>query len=137
MQQTALAAALALVAMLCLAPPAARADETALALDLLALDWRVTEVDGAAPGWTATLDLGEPGKVSGQAPCNRYFGLLVWTGSSFTVGNLAATKMACLHMQGEAEFLALLQGIETAEQLPGLLILTGGGHEMRLVQPID
>ena len=128
---------LALIAAFALSACVATADETALAPGVSKMDWQLVEVDGANPGWTATLNLGEPGKISGQAPCNRYFGPLSRDGATFKVGPLAATRMACLHMIGEAEFFALLAGIETAEQHPGLLILSGGGHQMRFHQPID
>lgn len=113
------------------------ADDTTNAPDLSNMDWQLVEVDGKAPGWSATVNLGESGRISGQAPCNRFFGALTYQGDSFKVGNLASTEMACLHMQGEAEFFALIAGVEKAKKMPGLLILTGGGHEMRFVQPID
>src|SRR3989338_5758254 len=36
-------------------------------------DWVLTHVDGAAVGYSATLSLSQAGRVTGQAPCNRYF----------------------------------------------------------------
>ncbi len=95
--------------------------------------WQVAMVDGTPPGWTATLNLSEPGQVFGQAPCNRYSGPLTQEGRSFRPGKLAATRMACPNLQAEDEFFRLLRGIDTADHRPGLLVLTGGGHEMRLV----
>ena len=115
----------------------ASADEPIPAPDFSAMDWRLTEVDGARPGWEATLNLGEAGRFSGQAPCNRYSGSVTRDGTRFLPGAIAATRMACLHMTGEAEFFAILGAITTAEQGPGTLILTGGGHELRFIQPID
>lgn len=128
---------IALFAALALSACVASADETTLAPDFSKMDWQLTEVDGKRPDWSATLNLGEPGKISGQAPCNRYFGPIARDGDSFTPGAIASTKMACLHMQGEAEFFALLGGVTKAEQMPGMLTLSGGGHVMRFVQPID
>lgn len=113
------------------------ADETALAPDVSRMDWTLTEVDGKTPAYSATLNLAEAGRIVGQAPCNRYFAALTREGNSFVPGPIGATRMACLHMVGEAEYLALLSGITTAAQGPGLLVLSGGGHEMRFVQPID
>lgn len=115
----------------------ASADEPAPAADFSKMNWRLIEVDGARPDWEATLNLGEPGRIFGQAPCNRYSGTVTREGTSFVPGTLAATRMACLQIEGEAEFFEILGGITTAEQGPGSLTLLGGGHEMRFVQPID
>ena len=127
---------LVLFAALALSACVVSADDTALSPDSSKMDWKLTEVDGKRPDWSATLNLGEPGRIVGQAPCNRYFGPLSRDGDSFKVGALAATEMACAHLQGEGTFFAILGGITKAEEQPGLLILTGGGHEMRFVQPI-
>jgi heat shock protein HslJ len=127
---------LVLFAAVALSACVVSADDTALAPDSSKMDWNLTEVDGKRPDWSATLNLGEPGRIVGQAPCNRYFGPLSRDGDSFKVGALAATEMACVHLQGEGSFFAILGGITKAEEKPGLLILTGGGHEMRFVQPI-
>jgi len=115
----------------------ASADEPAPAPDFSKMDWRLIEVDGARPDWEATLNLGEAGRFSGQAPCNRYSGTVTRDGPRFLPGIIAATRRACLHMRGEAEFFAILGGITTAEQGPGTLVLTGHGHELRFIQPID
>jgi heat shock protein HslJ len=126
-----------LFASLILSACVVSADDTALAPDFSKMDWQLTEVDGYRADWSATLNLGEPGRIVGQAPCNRYFGPLSRDGDSFKVGALAATEMACADLEGEGTFFAILGGITQAEQMPGLLILTGGGHEMRFAQPID
>jgi heat shock protein HslJ len=113
------------------------ADDTARSPDLSKMDWHLTEVDGKRPNWSATLNLGEPGRIVGQAPCNHFFGPLSRDGDSFKVGALAATEMACAHLEREGAFFAILGGITKAAEKPGLLILTGGGHEMRFDQPIN
>jgi heat shock protein HslJ len=128
---------LVLFAALALSACVVSADDTALSPDLSKMDWHLTEVDGKRPDWSATLNLGEPGRIVGQAPCNRYFGPLSRDGDSFKVGALAATEMACAHLEGEGTFFAILGGITKAAEKPGLLILTGGGHEMRFEQPIN
>lgn len=128
---------LAPIVLFALSTCVAGADETALAPDFTKMDWRLVEIDGARADWEATLNLGEPGRIFGQAPCNRYSAAVTREGNSFVPGAIAATRMACLHSEGEAEFFAILGGITTAEQGPGMLTLTGGGHEMRFIQPID
>lgn len=99
--------------------------------------WQLGTVDGKAPGWRATLDLGEAGRIAGQAPCNRFSGSLERSDAVFKPGDLAVTRMACPDLAAEAAFLALLAGIERAAQTQDLLILTGGGHEMRFVPPTE
>jgi heat shock protein HslJ len=128
---------LVLFAALALSACVVSADDTARSPDLSKMDWHLTEVDGKRPDWSATLNLGEPGRIVGQAPCNRYFGPLSRDGDSFKVGALAATEMACAHLESEGAFFAILGGITRAAEKPGLLILTGGGHEMRFDQPIN
>ena len=125
-----------LTAALALCACVATANDTAPAASLSDMPWILTEVDGAVPGWSATLSLAEAGNISGQAPCNSYFGSVARVDASFVVGELVVTRMACADLAGEAEFLALLAGIKEAEEMPGLLILTGDGHEMRFAQPI-
>lgn len=98
-------------------------------------EWVLSSVDGVAPEYTATLDLSEPGRLAGQAPCNRYFAALTREGDSFQPGQIGATRMACLQIKGEAEYLALLSAVTTAVEQDGVLILTGAGHEMRFVPP--
>lgn len=43
----------------------------------------------------ATLDFTEPGRVVGNASCNRFFGSAEIDGATLRIGSLGATKMAC------------------------------------------
>ncbi len=116
---------------------AGASDETPVASDFTQMDWVLTTVDGQPAGYSATLNLREPGRVKGQAPCNRYFADLTRDGENFTLGAIGATRMACLQIKGEADFFQALQRVKTASQGPGMLTLTGGGHELVFVQHID
>lgn len=120
-----------LAALLSLPTLAAAADQAGPLL--MPQVWQVVLVDGKEPGWTATLNLSEPGQLFGQAPCNRYSAPLTQEGRSFRLGNLAATRMACPQLQAEDRFLGLLRLIEAADHRARLLLLTGGGHEIGLV----
>ena len=65
--------------------------------------------------------------VSGQGPCNRYFGSVVQsnTGSnSIQLGPLASTKMACPHLWAEHRFLQDLQRVSLVTVVPDGLVLT-------------
>ena len=79
------------------------------------------------PGlWRVTLEI-ENTRVSGQGPCNRYFGSVVQsnTGSnSIQLGPLASTKMACPHLSAEHRYFQELQRASMVEVVPNGLILT-------------
>lgn len=96
-------------------------------------EWMLSAVDGQAVDYTATLSLAEPGRITGQAPCNRYFADVTRNGSSFKLGMIGATRMACLQIKGEAEFFQTLQVIDTADAAEGKLTLSGAGHHMVFV----
>ena len=96
-------------------------------------DWMLSLVDGQTVDYTATLSLAESGRVTGQAPCNRYFADVTRNGASFKLGLIGATRMACLQIKGEAEFFQTLQAMETATEAPGQLTLSGAGHHMVFV----
>lgn len=97
--------------------------------------WPLTLVDGAAPGYTATLALDQRGQVHGRAPCNRYSGSMTGTLPDFRVEAVMSTKMACADMAAEQAFLDLLTRMERAEKGDGVLTLTGDGHVMVFTQP--
>lgn len=122
---------------LILASGGAMADETVVATDFLQMDWRLESMDGTRPGLVVTLNLGQPDRVFGQAPCNRYSAPLATEGPAFHVGAIVATRRACPDMALEAAFLAALQTVETAERSAGSLWLRGGGHQLHFVQPIN
>lgn len=97
-------------------------------------DWKLVELNGLPVTFDASLSLAEPGRLSGAAPCNRYFGALDRDADRFVPGPLATTKMACPALQDEATFLAILQSMTHAKTEAGHLTLTGGGHQMHWVQ---
>ncbi len=99
-------------------------------------DWLLVRVDGRAVDWRATINLGETGKFSGQAPCNGYFGTLEVVGDALVLGPIGATKMMCLQVKGEAEYFALLQGVERISAVEGEMELTGAGHKLTFQQAI-
>lgn len=113
------------------------ADEAALAPGFTGIEWVLTTVDGKPAAYSATLDLGQPGRVTGQAPCNHYFADLTQADDSFRMRAIGATKMACPQMAEEAAYFQVLQGIEFAQAGQGTLTLTGGGHELVFAPPIE
>ena len=64
--------------------------------------------------------------VSGQGPCNRYFGAIMHsdTGSnSIQVGPIASTKMACTHLPAEHRYFQDLQRVSMVTLVPDGLVL--------------
>lgn len=96
-------------------------------------EWVLHSVDGQAVEYSATLSLAEPGRLTGQAPCNRYFADVTRDGANFKPGMIGATRMACLQIKGEAEFFQTLQGVTQIEETAGKLTLAGAGHHMVFV----
>jgi heat shock protein HslJ len=93
-------------------------------------DWSLILVDGAEPGYPATLSMDQPGQVYGRAPCNRYSGSMIGSLPAFRVETVMSTKMACSDGEAEQKFFDLLSRIDQAEQADGMLTLTGAGHEL-------
>ena len=91
----------------------------------LAGHWTLTEIDGSPVTFTATLDLSEPGKLTGQAPCNSYGGTLSAAGQKFIPGPILSTKMACDGLADENLYLQALQMVDSAALDGDLLTLTG------------
>lgn len=97
------------------APPADPAAENGDALQ--GTRWRVISVDGAAlpEGRSpATIEFTEPGRIAGQAPCNRFMASYDLEGDGFRVGQAASTMMACepALLEAEQAFLDLLGQVQ-------------------------
>ena len=78
----------------------------AMAADLAGL-WTLTALDGAEVAFAATLDLTEPGRLAGKAPCNSYAGKLGAEGDAFIPGPILSTKMACDGLADDCRLLVL------------------------------
>ena len=75
-----------------------------------------------------TLEV-EDTRVSGQGPCNRYFGSITRPdagSNSIQVGPIASTKMACPHLSAEHRYFQDLQRVSMITVVPDGLILTTG-----------
>ena len=73
-----------------------------------------------------TLEI-EDTRISGQGPCNRYFGSVVQSdigSNSIQVGPIASTKMACPHLSAEHRYFQDLQRVSMVTVVPDGLVLT-------------
>lgn len=103
--------------------------------EIAAGEWQVLALDGSPFPAEATFSLDPDGKVSGKAPCNRYFGQTRARLPALDLGALAATEMACPALADEALFLQALAAMTTATLQEGHLILTGAdGRSIELVR---
>lgn len=80
----------------------------------MADQWILLSIDGAPFAGNATLDLSEDGRVSGQGPCNSFFGANQSSLPMLNLGPLASTKMACPDLALEDAYLAALAAMTSA-----------------------
>lgn len=92
--------------------------------------WALTQLDGADPGFEASIALDQPGMVRGRGPCNRFTAPQNAVLPDFRVDAIMSTKMACPHSAAEQQFFDLLSQMDQAEQSDSILILTGAGHRL-------
>lgn len=116
-----------------------QASATEVPSDYLAIEWLLVAVDGQPAPARATIDFATPGRISGQAPCNRYFATQSGALPDLRLSDIAATRMACPDLAAEADFLAQLAEMTRAEVTgPTSLLLTGGkGRSMEFVRPMN
>jgi heat shock protein HslJ len=97
--------------------------------------WILQSLGGTPFEAEATLVFVEPGRIAGQAPCNRYGGALTADWPGFGVQGVFATRMACPDLAAEGAFLAALSAMtQAALDGDGRLVLsneTGGQMEFR------
>lgn len=100
--------------------------------------WQLTERDGIPVTAAITLDLSDPGQISGTAPCNRYSATQTAPYPWVEIGPIATTRRACPDLQAEQAYLALLSRMTLAEVSGPVLILSNDMGEtlsFRLAQP--
>ncbi|HVP61765.1 MAG TPA: META domain-containing protein [Myxococcaceae bacterium] len=120
------------------APPAPASGEKTVpgAQYLLGSEWALRDLAGTplVADRTPTMAFPEPGKISGNASCNRYTGPVELGDGTIRVGELASTRMACtpeVDVQEKA-FLVALQNSRRLEVVSGDLVL----HTESLEQPL-
>lgn len=76
--------------------------------------YRLVSLNGAPIGGTATLVWEADGRISGEAPCNAYFGRQTAAAPGFRLEELGTTRRACLWLGDEDRYLAALRAAATA-----------------------
>jgi heat shock protein HslJ len=80
--------------------------------------WQLEDLAGtpAVSGVEATLEFLDGDRVAGNASCNRFTGTVKASGSSITIGPLAATRMACTADAANDQEAAYLRALNEAER---------------------
>lgn len=99
----------------------------------------VTAIDGQPAPEGVTLEVVEPGRLAGQAPCNRWFANFNQDAATLRIGPAGATRMACLdddRMNAESGFFAALEAVDSiADGSDGEVLLTKGGKPAITLRP--
>lgn len=123
-----------LMATLTLAACQASGDDSAT--PTVARNWSLSRLNGAEAPPRVTMDLSDPGRATGQAPCNRWFATIEGTLPEFRVTGAGVTRMACLDLAAEDAFFAALNSVESGRLDGDRLILEGSGGVMLEFLPI-
>ena len=119
----------ALIALLWLA--ACNKDESVSAFVTGSGVYALRTFDGVQLAVPITLDLSEPGQVSGRAPCNSYSAAQTAPYPWFQIGDIATTRRACATRRLEHRYLTALSRMTIVEVSGTVLILTNdSGAEM-------
>ena len=110
------------------------ASETDRESSIVGQMWSLQFIEGVgAVESKATLHIDEKGKVTGQAPCNRYFATAALKGTDIAIGKAGATMMACEQklMTQERAFFDAMEKVVSFEVENGRLILRdAAGHDL-------
>ncbi|MEL7090132.1 MAG: META domain-containing protein [Pseudomonadota bacterium] len=88
----------------------------------IAGNWSLTE----ASGETITLEIKEDLEgLSGLAPCNRYFAMVMGKAPDFRPGPIGASKRACPSLDAEQRYFAKLAAVTRASRSGDILTLSG------------
>ncbi len=109
-------------------------DETLAAFARGQGPFTLTSIDSQPVGYTATIDITQAGRISGQAPCNRYFAAQTAPYPWFEIGPIGATQMACPDLDAEQVFFDTLSSMTLAEVGGGVLILSNDDGSRMIFQ---
>lgn len=123
---------LRIICIALLALTGCRADQTVSAQTVPSDVWRLVMMDGKGVSAPITLEFPEEGRITGRAPCNRYFAQQTAPLPWFKVDAIGATRMACEQMDLESEYFDALSRATLAEiQGDTLLLGTENGTILR------
>lgn len=92
-------------------------------------EYRLTRIDGARPGYLATLRIGPGDNIGGRGPCNIFSGPLKKPLPDFRPGALMVTRRACPELADEQRFLDRLRDGRSVSFAGGELTLAVKGAD--------
>ncbi len=93
--------------------------------------WQLISIDGKPFTARATLQFGEAGAISGEAPCNTYFATQTAPYPWFSIENVGSTRRACPELDQEVAYFAALTEMTLSEVAGKTLILSNdAGREL-------
>lgn len=106
-------------------------DESVAGYGAQDITWTLVEIDGTPFPARATIRFEDKGKITGDAPCNSYFGSQTAPYPWFSADNIGATRRACPELDSETRFLNALSDMTLSEVAGSTLILSNdSGREM-------
>ncbi len=118
------------MALACVALTACR-DETVAGYGASDITWRLVTLDDVPFTAIATLQFGARGEITGNAPCNRYFGQQSAPYPWFSAQDVGSTRRACPELDEENTYLTALSEMTLSEISGDTLILSNdAGREM-------
>ncbi len=103
---------------------ACQRDETVNAYGAADKVWQLQEIDDQPVTFSATLRFPEPGRLSGDAPCNSYQAPMTVPYPWFEVTQITATRRACPALAEETRYFTTLKAMSLSEVLGDTLILS-------------
>lgn len=93
--------------------------------------YELERLGGAPFAARATITFPGAGKVSGEAPCNRWSGDQALNYPLVKIGPILSTKRACPDQAAETAFFTALEAMKRVEATGNVVILSdGAGSEM-------
>lgn len=97
-------------------------------------DYVLQDMNGVSISTPITFNIGETGRISGQAPCNSYAAEQSAPYPWFVLGPISTTRMACPDLALETDYLALLARMTLVEVGGTVVILSNDAKEMMVFQ---
>ncbi|MEM8773603.1 MAG: META domain-containing protein [Pseudomonadota bacterium] len=106
-------------------------DETLSGYGAADREWHLAEISGQPFDAEAILQFPEEGKITGSAPCNKFYGKQVQPYPWFQAEAIASTRRACPDLDAETAFFSAIAAMTLAEVVGDTLILSNTeGDEM-------
>lgn len=112
-------------------------DETISGFTDADVEWQLVELNKVPFSARATINFPGQGRIAGQAPCNRYFGVQTVPYPWFQAQSIGATKMACADLNQEHIYFASLRAMTLIEVSGDTLNLSNDADQTMVFQALE